>query len=113
MRPDDLILRGFAVPDGDSYFAICLDLNIYARGESPAQAIEKCRQFVCEYVNEAVNEDIEHVSDLLRRRAPFRFWAMYRLMQLLIAALRLVKRDTAKPRRGGLFETPLPVHISC
>ena len=83
MRPDDLILRGYAVPDGGSFFAICLDLNIYARGKSVEEAVDRCFQFICDYINEAVSDDAEHIVDLIPRRAPLKFWVRYRLMQLV------------------------------
>lgn len=107
MRPDDLVLRGYTIPDGDSYFAICLDLNIYARGDSPNEATERCFEFVCEYINEAVNEDAEYIADLLPRRAPLRFWLRFRYMQLIYW---LFHRDG---KDGGIFNKPLPVQIAC
>lgn len=113
MRPDDLILRGYTVPDGDSYFAICLDLNIYARGDSVEEATEKCVQFVGEYINEAISDDVEHASHLLRRRTPLKFWALYRFMQVAIVISRLLRGSRGKPRRGGPFETPLPIRVGC
>lgn len=109
MRPRELILRGYAVPDGDSYFAICLDLNIYARGESADEAVDRCFQFVCEYINEAVSEDADHIEDLIPRRAPLKFWLRYRAMQLAYWLFHKERNN----KWGSLFTKPMPMQAAC
>lgn len=113
MRPEDLILRGFTKLDGDSYFSICLDLNIYARGDTPEQATDKCLGFVCEYIEEAYSEDIEHFSDLVPRKAPLRFWVEYRFMRLVIQVLSRFHAAANKPKNVGPFKRPLPMRLAC
>ena len=113
MRLDDLILRGFAKRDGDNYFAICLDLNIYARGDTPEQAIEKCLDFVCEYIDEAYSDDIEHFSDLIPRKAPLRFWVEYRFMRLVVEVLNRLFARAKRPKNVGPFKKPLPMRLAC
>ena len=111
MKLGDLILHGYAVPDGDSYFAIFLELNIYARGNTAAEAIDRCVQFASEYINEAVSDDDEFIADLIPRSAPWRFWARYRLMQFAEFLFRS-RRERDKKERGGLFKAPLPVRVA-
>jgi hypothetical protein len=114
MRPQQLILRGYTVPDGDSYFSICLDLNIYARGDTVEQATERLFAFVREYLNEALTDDKEHAVDLIPRRAPLYFWLRYRLLQLEYQIWKLRhKNGDDRRNRGGPFERPLPVLVGC
>ncbi len=115
MKPRELLLRGYTVPDGDSYFAICLDLNIYARGESPDAATKRCVEFVCDYLNEALAEDREFAEDLLDRKAPLSFWLTYwrmRLVYILFHSWRDGDGDSSS-ESGGPFKTPLPVKLAC
>lgn len=78
MKLDDLVLRCYAEREEDgSWFAICLYLNIYARGNSAEEVKARLRSFVREYLKEAVTKDREHFSDLVPRRAPAYFWARY------------------------------------
>lgn len=113
MRPDDLILRGYTVLDGDSYFSICLDMNVYARGDSPDEAEDKCLQFVCEYLNEAFDEDKESFSDLVPRRAPVGFWMRYRLMRIWGMVLHAIRQRNGNNNHTGPFKKPLPLQLAC
>ena len=109
MKPEDLVLRGYAEKSDDgSWFAICLDLNIYARSDSPEHAIERVQQFIHDYVSEAYTEDREHFADLIPRRAPLYFWMRYGKMNAIDAIFRWLhkRRQNTASRR---FKTPLPM----
>lgn len=101
----DGVLRGYVERDGDSYFAICLDLNIYARGESADEAVDLCQQLTQEYFDEAIGEDRVHFSDLVPRRAPFYFWARY--FYLRLRGLFLFGRPGPDRPAQRAFKTPL------
>ena len=78
MRPRDLVLRCFAQKESDgTWFAICLDLNLYARGDNFDEVKAKLRGFIRHYVKSALTTDRDYIGDLVPRRAPFAFWAKY------------------------------------
>lgn len=78
MKPNDLILRCLAMRDDDaSWFAICLDLNLYARADSFDEVKAKLNAFIREYLQEALTVDADHIGDLIPRRAPLYFWLLY------------------------------------
>lgn len=72
-----VVLRCYAERDDDSWFAICLDLNIYARGDTFDAARVDLMNQTKQYIQEAVTVDYEHFHDLIPRRAPARFWLKY------------------------------------
>ena len=77
MHPAQLVMRCYAENDGDSWFAICLDLNVYARADSFEEARARLEDRVSEYVNEALTIDAAHAATLLNRRAPVEFWLKF------------------------------------
>ena len=62
---------------GTYWVAMCIDLDLVAQASSAAQAQKMLGEQMISYVSEAVGIDQEHISDLLRRRAPLRYFAMY------------------------------------
>lgn len=101
-RPEDLLLRCFAEQDRDgSWFAICIDLNLYARADSLEAVKGELHAIICEYVSEAVNEDREYAGDLLHRPAPLYFRARYWLIK---AVRRVFCRPIGRrPKDGKVF----------
>ncbi|UVT20103.1 MAG: DUF1902 domain-containing protein [Nitrospira sp.] len=78
MKINDLILRCYAEEEKDgTWFAICLDLNIYARGDSYEEARTKLNKLAICYLREAIEEDSQYFDDLVPRRAPLGFWMRY------------------------------------
>ncbi len=61
----------------DSWFAICLDLNVYARAPTSSQARNRLEEEIGHYISEAYTKDRDHFADLVWRRAPLRFWVSY------------------------------------
>ena len=83
MRLDDLVLRCYAEQDQDgSWFTLCIDLNLYARGENFKEARQKLHEIIRNYLNDAVGKDARYVSDLIPRKAPLYFIARYYLVAL-------------------------------
>ena len=111
MKPIEVMLRGYVVPDGGSYFAICLELNIYARGETYEEAAENCFRYICEYVEEALTDDAEHAGNLLRRRAPMKFWLRYWYVRLMYRIF--PENGDTDSKQGGIFKRPLPLLPAC
>jgi hypothetical protein len=79
MKLSDLVLRCYAERDEDgTWFAICLPLNLYARGDSFEHARKKLHAVTNAYLREAlVGSEKEHVGDLVPRPAPIYFWLRY------------------------------------
>ncbi len=78
MKPSQLVLRCLAERDKDqSWFVICLDLNLYARDDTFEQAKTKLGQLISEYIREALTTDAQYAEGLLLRPAPLYFWAKY------------------------------------
>ena len=84
-------LRCYAEMESDgSWFAICLDLNIYARGVGLCEVRESLNNLVVDYIDEAYGKDRAYVSDLVPRRAPNYFFVRYyylRVRSLVFGAL--------------------------
>jgi hypothetical protein len=80
LKPSQLVLRCIAERDSDgSWFAICIDLNLYAREDSFEQVKVKLNKLIIGYLREALTKDAEYIEDLLPRRAPLYFWIRYAL----------------------------------
>lgn len=84
MKAKDLVLRCYLERENDgSWFAICLDLNLYCRADSSQEARNKLHSIIRDYIVEAVSEDSEYFSDLIPRRAPAYFWLRYYMIALV------------------------------
>lgn len=79
MKLSQLKLRCYAEFDEGSWFAICLPLNVYARGDTFEEARAKLHSLISQYVREALTVHSEHIGDLVPRRAPLHFWLRYTL----------------------------------
>lgn len=83
---------------------MCLDLNLYARGDSLDEARQKLHGFIYHYVESALTKDREYAADLLPRRAPFGFWAQY----YCFGALLWFSKQVAKI----LYKETLPLQVA-
>lgn len=78
MHLKQLLLRCFAEKESDgTWFAMCLELNLYARGDSLTEARKKLHAVIVDYLRDAVTKDREYVGDLIPRRAPLWFYLHY------------------------------------
>lgn len=102
MKINDLVLRCYAEHEKDgTWFAICLDLNLYARGDSYEEARTKLNKLSICYLREAIEKDSEYFTDLVPRRAPLAFWARYHYAKIMS----LIHRQSSKHK----FTMPLPL----
>ena len=108
MHPAQLLVRCYAERVHGQWQAFCLDLSLGAQADTFEEARQKLDAQIREYICDAVaGPDSAHVSALLTRRAPLRFWLKY----WLIAVLSKVHRDHDEPRK---FAASLPlVPVSC
>ena len=105
MRPEDLKLRGYVEPERDgSWFAICIDLNLAAHGESAEEAKNKLHNQIRDYIEEAFMDDSAYFNDLVPRVAPLSFRLKYRLIDIMCRV-----RDNAKRNKACLFTDRLPL----
>lgn len=74
-----LVLRCYAEKDQDgSWFTLCLDLNLYARGDSFEHSRQKLHSVIVSYLKDAIaGPEKEYFGDLVPRRAPLYFWMKY------------------------------------
>jgi hypothetical protein len=78
MKAKELLLRCYAAKETDgSWYAICLDLNLFAQADSLQDVKVKLHTMLKEYITEAVTVDKEYAGSLLCRKAPFSFFARY------------------------------------
>lgn len=96
VRPAQLVLQCYAERDNDSWFVICLELNLYARADIFEDARNKLHEAVKCYITEALTEDAEYIDQLIPRKAPMYFWAKYYLVKFLIGCHLTI--DAAKKR---------------
>jgi len=82
IHPSDLVARCLLMQRGTYWVAMCIDLDLVAQASSAEQAQKMLGEQMISYVSEAVGIDQEHISDLLRRRAPLRYFAMYYFIKL-------------------------------
>ena len=106
MKVPEIVLRCYAEPDPDdgTWFAMCIDLNLYSRADSFDEAAKKLKVIIGEYVRDALTVDVEHWSDLIPRRAPLSFVARYHYIRILVHCI-----GAARWFRSRLFESHLPV----
>ena len=104
MKPNQLLLHCYGEYKNGVWQAFCLDFTIAVQGESPEEVVEKLKEQVCEYINDAlVGVDQEHSRDLISRKAPLKYWAKYYFIRAMFSVHRL--RDDI----FCLFDLPLPV----
>jgi len=106
MRAIDLVLRCYAEHKDGYWQAFCLDLCLAAQGDSFDEVKQKLETMINEYVHDAVaGPDKDYVNQLLRRRAPLRYWLEYYLLRLF---------PQVGPFRGRkrLFSEALPLVLA-
>ncbi len=105
MKLSDLILRCYVEREADgTWFAMCIDLNLYARAESDHAVKQKMHGFIKEYISEALTKDVDYVGDLIPRRAPWPFRLKYHWI-----ALQCAFHDATRDRTHSRFNEHLPV----
>jgi len=106
MRPEQLIIRCYAVRKRSCWVAFCLDLTLAAQGETFEQAKASLDAQIREYVHDALaGEDRPHAPYLLSRRAPVGEWIKY----YAVRALAYLQRRSGQQRTRELFQEVVPV----
>jgi len=77
MTTNSLLVRCFAVQDGDQWVAMCIDLSLAAQGSTYEESRAKLHAQIHDYVREALVEDSRHGAQLLRRKSPLSIRARY------------------------------------
>lgn len=94
-----IVLRCYAERESDgAWFAMCLDLNLYARGDTAEEAQSKLHQIIVDHVEAVIQMPEEEQPALLSRPAPLRFRLRYAYL-LLKATLGAVFHP--RPPSGG------------
>jgi hypothetical protein len=82
MRANSLVVRCMVVPEGDQWVALCLDFDLAAQAATVAEAKERLDAQISDYVTQAVTVDRQDAPYLLRRKAPLRYRALFRWLEL-------------------------------
>lgn len=107
MKPENLVLRCYAVKRGGVWSAMCIDLSLAAQGATFNEARERLDAQMREYVHEALTVDREHAAELLSRKAPL-------YQRLTWHALNLLNKVTLRqPRRAKNFSEAFSVVPNC
>lgn len=102
IKPQTLVLRCYAEEDEDSCFAICLDLNLYARADNFREVRGKLNGMIKEYITEVLTEDSEYIGSLLPRPAPIFFWFKYYRAKCLIRCHIAINAAKLQPFKENL-----------
>lgn len=82
MKTDDLVLRCMAERTEGQWVAMCIDLCLAAQADTLEEARQKLECMIEDYVAAAYNEDREHATVLLNRKAPLRYRFRYHYLSL-------------------------------
>lgn len=78
MKTSDLLIRCIALRENGQWVAICLPFDLAAQGATVDEVKVKMREQINNYLQDAlVGQDRKHAADLLNRRAPLKYWALY------------------------------------
>ena len=78
MNARDLLLSCYFERDEDQWLGYCLDFSLVTQADSLKEAMDKLASQIHEYVYDAtVGEDRDYGAQLLRRRAPLRYWLKF------------------------------------
>jgi len=97
IHPSDLILRCFALQRNGYWVAMCVDLDLAVQGDSAHDVKRLLREQIVSYVSDAYGDDEPFAVQLLSRRAPLRYFAIYYGIKLLNRAKRYFSYETAMP----------------
>ena len=77
-KPNVGVLRCYAERDSDgTWFAMCLDLNLYVRADSDGEAQQQLHQIIVDHLNAVREMPTEDRGGLVPRPAPLRFRLRY------------------------------------
>lgn len=83
MRLSDLNLRCYANKEKNkSWYAICIDLNLFAQGNDLEEVRTKLQRMIADYTAEAFAIDSNYFEDLIPRKASIYFMIRYYWLSL-------------------------------
>lgn len=97
LHPQNLLVRCMALQRNGYWVAMCIDLDLVVQASSAAQARKLLKDQIASDVTDAVGVDGEHAADLLHRKAPLRYRAMYYGIKLVNASKRSRSYEAAMP----------------
>jgi hypothetical protein len=84
MKAQDLKLRCYAAQERDgSWYVVCLDLCLFASGDSFLEVRNKLHILIKDYIAEALTTDRDHIDSLIPRRAPLSSFIYYYYLKFL------------------------------
>lgn len=97
LNPEKLVLRCMALQRKGYWLAMCIDLDLAVQADTAQKARELLKQQMATYVADALTIDSEHAGELLRRKAPLFYRAMYYCFKFLNAHKRKLTYEAAMP----------------
>ena len=97
LHPNDLLVRCLALERAGYWVAMCVDLDLAVQASSAAQARKLLKEQIASYVADAVGVDGEHAAELLHRKAPLRYLALYYFIKLINATKKRQSYEAAIP----------------
>ena len=83
LHPNDLLVRCLALQREGYWVAMCVDLDLSVQASNAVQARKMLKEQIASYVADAVGVDAEHAAELLHRKAPLRYIALYYFIKLI------------------------------
>ena len=83
-------LRCIAYPKGERYVGVCLDLSLFAEGDTTSDVRAQIESQAMSYMSYIIEKGVE--KEMFPRRAPPKYWLIYLLIR------------TAKLIKGWLFD---------
>ena len=97
LHPNDLLVRCLALQREGYWVAMCVDLDLSVQASNAVQARKMLKEQIASYVADAVGVDGEHAAELLHRKAPLRYIALYYFIKLINATKKLQSYEAAMP----------------
>jgi hypothetical protein len=97
IHPSDLILRCFALRRNGYWVAMCVDLDLAVQADSAHEVKRLLREQIVSYVSDVYGDDQQFAVQLLSRRAPLRYFAIYYGIKWFNHARRYFSYETAIP----------------
>jgi hypothetical protein len=86
---DEIILRCLSFREEYRVISVCIDLDIFAEGDTLKESKEKLLDGVSLYVKHAIDE--KEVDKLIPRYAPFKYRLIYKFLEILSMVKRIKK----------------------
>jgi hypothetical protein len=99
IAPKKLLLRCLAFERKGYWLAMCVDLDLAVQADTLPKAKRLLREQMHSYIDDVLSVDNQHAGDLLTRKAPMRYVALYHFIKLTHAAKRMLSYETTMPMK--------------